>query len=77
MSTKRSLIDNDIFAAIAAAFWVVCVAVFAFYWAYSLMTPTKKERETAAFRCALMSERTDLAIAECFIEHGLEVPDDI
>ena len=57
--------------------WHVIVLALMAAMAYGVWHDHRIAAEQNAYTCALDSERTDQAIAECFTNRGLRVPEDI
>jgi len=53
----------------------VATGIMGILWA--MWADSRRVAEENAYVCALDSERTDQAIAECFTNRGLRVPEDI
>ena len=63
--------------AVSAVCCAIIVAVAAFAGAVAAPTFLHWNAERAALDCARNSELTDMAIAECYWQHGLPTPEDI
>ena len=75
--TKDELIEN-ITAHAAMVFLFFVLLTFVYMWVEQLTEPTKHEvKIREARQCVILSERTDLAIAECYLKSDLPIPDDI